>query len=253
MTRTQAQTLCYGRPDQVFDYYRPDTPAALPLLVCIHGGGWISGDRTMYADEAAWASQQGVAVACPSYRLAPLHPFPAAVADIQAFMRHARRDSAGLGIDPGHIVVMGNSAGGHLAAMAGLCTKALDDNEPAELADAVVSLSGISDLQDPDAKSAPIARSFLEEFMGSTYNDDPARFAAASPITYVDSHAPPFLIVHGAADEIVPVQQSRDLVDALRKADRPVSYLELPGEGHSYSLPAWERIRFAYMEFVRGL
>ncbi|MBS1707926.1 MAG: alpha/beta hydrolase [Armatimonadetes bacterium] len=253
MTAVREQLACDGRPDLVFDFVRPESATPAPLLVFIHGGGWISGDRTMYADEAVWAAQLGFASACVSYRLAPLHPFPAAVADVQAFVRHARRHHAELGVDPTKIVAMGNSAGGHLAAMAGLCPTDLGTGEPAERADAVVCISGISDLREPDTRSLPIAMSFVEQFMGGSYGELSEQFAKASPLAYVDSQAPPFLVYHGDDDEIVPVEQSRALAAALREAGAAVDYHEMTGEGHSYTFTAWEEIRRGCAAFVRGL
>jgi acetyl esterase/lipase len=241
-----------GRPELVFDFTRPATAAPAPLLVFVHGGGWISGDLTMYADEAVWAAEQGMASACISYRLAPLHTFPAAVADVQAFMRHAATASKELGIDPTRVVVVGNSAGGYLAAMAGLCPHDFGTDGAAVRPSAVVSLSGISDLRDPDMASEPIAMTFVEQFMGGTFAELQESYGLASPVAYVDRGSPPFLVVHGDDDEIVPVAQSRQLVAALRAAGVETTYHELPGEGHSYSYPAWLGIRDLILEFVNA-
>ena len=241
-----------GRPELAFDFTRPATAAAPPLLVFIHGGGWISGDLTMYADEAVWAAENGLASACISYRLAPLHTFPAAVADVQSFLRHAESSSGELGVDPTRVVVVGNSAGGYLAAMAGLCPTDFGTGGTAIRPSAVVSLSGISDLRDPDMAAEPIAMTFVEQFMGGTLADMTDAYAQASPVAHVGPDSPPFLVVHGDDDEIVPVAQSRQLVAALKGAGVEATYHELAGEGHSYTYPAWLGIRDMILEFVKA-
>lgn len=252
MTALRERLAVPGRADLPFDFTRPESATPLPLVVYVHGGGWITGDLTMFAEEAVWAAGNGLAAACVSYRLAPLHTFPAAVADIQAFVRHARTDADRLGVDPGRIIVVGNSAGGYLAAMAGLCATDFGTGGPAERADAVVSLSGISDIRDPEMTAEPIAMSFVEQFLGGPYAALPESYTQASPVTHVGPGAPSFLVVHGDDDEIVPVQQSRHLVERLREAGASVDYHELPGEGHAYTLPAWLGIREMVLEFVRS-
>ena len=112
-----------------FDFFRPEGEGPFPLVVFLHGGGWISGDRTMYRDEAIWLAPQGFACACINYRLAPLYPFPVPVADCQAFVRFARTNHETLAIDPNQITAMGNSAGGHLALMLGLCPGRFDSQD----------------------------------------------------------------------------------------------------------------------------
>src|SRR5436190_24123355 len=86
-----------------YDFLRPAAPGIHPLIVFIHGGGWISGDRTDFRTVADVFVKQGYAAALIQYRLAPLHPFPAAVEDVQAFVRYARENAEELGIDPNRI------------------------------------------------------------------------------------------------------------------------------------------------------
>lgn len=233
-----------------FDFFAPETDGVLSLVVLIHGGGWISGDRSMYRDEALWLVSQGFSCACISYRLAPLYPYPAAVADVQAFIRFARQNSAELGIDPQKIAVLGNSAGGHLAAMAGLCSKSFDPECAAERANAVVNICGISDLRNPHVTHHPISISFLEEFMGGAYQDDEDRWAEASPITWIKDTPPPMLIFHGTEDDVVVIDQSRALERSLTAAGGEVELVELPGEGHSFTWNSWEKMRTRYTDFL---
>lgn len=224
-----------------YDLIRPET-GVLPLVVFIHGGGWISGDKTMYRDEAVWLAERGYACACISYRLAPLHPYPAAVEDVQAFVRHARATAEDLQIDPSRIASFGNSAGGHLASMLGVLL--------AERVNAVVDISGIADLSDPTDAHLPIAMAFLEQFMGCPFAGNEALWGEASPIKHVDEHACPFLIMHGDADDVVPFAQSEAFSAALAKAGVLQELVRMSGEGHSFTWEAWSQMRTTYVSFL---
>ncbi|MES1228133.1 MAG: alpha/beta hydrolase [Armatimonadota bacterium] len=238
---------------RVFDFFRPDTEEAVPLIVLIHGGGWISGEKLVYRDEALWLAQQGYAAACISYRLAPLNPFPAAVEDVQSFIRFARSGEHEFNIDPERIVAFGNSAGGHLACMAGLCETEIGTDKLAERPNSVVSLCGITDIRGYEKTHFPISFSFVEQFMGGPERDDPELYAQASPLTHVTETAPPFIIVHGTDDEVVPVDQSRALYSSLCSAGIPAQLHEFGGEGHSFTFEAWLRIRELTLELLDTL
>lgn len=234
-----------------FDFMRPEGNATVPLVVLIHGGGWISGDRSTFESELPYFVQQGLACATISYRLAPLYPFPAAVSDVLAFIRYARENAAELGIDPNGIIAMGNSAGGHLACMAGLCTHDPATGDPAERANGVVSVCAITDLRDPDTNHFPIAASFLEQFMGGWYGGAEAKWALASPMSHMHEGAPPFLIFHGTEDSIVPTAQSQSLYASLCQAGVPAELHILEGEEHGFTYEAWMKMREMAAEFAR--
>lgn len=228
-----------------FDLFRTVGDTA-PLIVFLHGGGWISGDRETYAEEAVWFAEHGFTCACVSYRLAPLYPYPAAVADVQAFVHFARENCKQLGVDPAKIASFGNSAGGHLSLMLGLA-RSTPSGEFAQPVDAFVSVSGISDLR-PQGDGDELAMTFIEQFMGGPYSAKAQEYADASPICHppVCGHG---LLFHGDADDIVPVEQSRALAARLKDAGNPVEYVELVGEQHSFTYPAWTTIRNRSLEF----
>lgn len=233
----------------LFDFFRPERPEAVPLVVCIHGGGWISGDKSMMSEVAAEFAGRGFAAACPSYRLAPLHPYPAAVMDVRAFLRHARAHADELGIDPGRIAAMGNSAGGHLACMAGVA------DDPREgvssRADAVIDICGLAQLDEPVENHYPVSFGFLEQFMGCPYPGNEDRWREASPIRHVGPGCPPFLILHGEEDDIVPIGQSEELAGRLFAAGGEVEFHRLPGEGHAFTYEGWKRIEERMDSFLR--
>lgn len=252
MTALRDQTFAGGDGKPLtFDFIAPSSDQPLPLIVFLHGGGWISGDKTMYRDEAPFFVEHGYATACISYRLAPLHPFPAPVADVQRFLRHVREHAGELGIDPNRVAAFGNSAGGHLAAMAALAP-AMDDgpDDGTCRAQAAVNICGISDLQDPRATHFPIAMAFLEQFVPSIQDPESTDAAMASPISHVSKGAAPMLILHGSEDDVVPFDQSVRLHQALRSASAKSRMVELPGEGHGFTFPAWQTIRKESLAFL---
>lgn len=236
--------------DLTFDLIRPDSDAVLPLVVMIHGGGWISGEKESYWDEAEWLAKEGFACACISYRLAPLFPFPAAVADVQDFIAYARSKADEWKIRSDQICTMGNSAGGHLALMAGFCRENMETGEAVQGANAVVDICGIADLRIPADSHFGIANSFLEQFMDGPHSGNEEKWEAASPMVHASPLSPRTLILHGDQDDVVPVELSRSLDLALRDMGVPCEYRELPGEGHSFTWEGWQTIRDHYRRFL---
>lgn len=226
----------------VADVFEPsERHSSRPAVICIHGGGWVSGDRSYMHDVASPLADQGFVAVCPQYRFAPAHRFPAAVKDIQACVAFLRGHAEEFGVDPSRIASLGNSSGGHLAAMAGL-TCGLQ---------AVVDICGISDLVHAQGPQYAIGAAFVFEFMGHAPSDKPDFYAEASPITFVSPHSPPFLIIHGDQDDIVPIEQSIKLRDTLAASGVPVEYHAMDGEGHSFSYAAWSRIEALYTDFLK--
>jgi acetyl esterase/lipase len=227
-----------------YDLFLPEGEGPFPLVACIHGGGWISGDRCDMHEVAKILAQDGFAAACVQYRLAPLHPFPSPVEDVRAFIRHIRTEAADLPVDSSRIGSLGISAGGHLAQMLGV--------GPAESrVHAVVNICGISDVSDPRSRHYPIAWSFLDQFMGGVpYEGNEELFRQASPLHQVDENAAPSLLIHGEVDDIVPVEQSRSLAEAFERHGVAVRLELFPFEGHSFSLDAWPRIDALSREFL---
>jgi acetyl esterase/lipase len=217
-----------------------------------HGGGWISGDKTAYHFEAEYFCSHGIACACIGYRLAPLHQFPAATQDALSAVAFLRQNAAELQLDANRLVAFGNSAGGHLACIAGL-QQEFPNGEPAQNTNAVVSICAITDVRNPDESQYPIAMSFLEQFMGQSHSESPESYANASPITHIRENAPPFLIFHGSNDEIVPADQARQLFLALTQSGVSAELHIMENEGHSFSMPSWLKIREQTVEFVKTL
>ncbi|MET0701071.1 MAG: alpha/beta hydrolase [Mycobacterium sp.] len=254
----------YGdAPEQLLEVWRrKDLVGPAPVLVFVPGGGWLHGGRMMqgHALMAQLAEQGWVCVAI-DYRVAPRHRWPRHMLDVKAAVAWTRANVDQFGGDPRFVAVAGCSAGGHLAALAGLTS---DDREfSAELpdgadtsVDAVVGIYGRYDWIDRSTRERDDFVRFLERIVvRKRVSRDPDVFRNASPIARVRPDAPPFLVVHGTGDSVIPVAQARAFVDALRATSKaPVNYLELPGAGHAFDLTDRWRTRPAVMviaEFLR--
>ncbi len=228
-----------------YDFFRPNDEQVVPLIVCLHGGGWISGAKEDAREIAVEFARNGFATACPSYRLAPLHPYPAAVDDCRAFVAFARSKAAEWGVRSASIGSIGNSAGGHLSAMVGLADS--DD----EGVNAAVDICGLTDLTRPVEQHFPIAWGFLEQFMGCPYDGNESVWQAASPLWQLRSGLPPFYVIHGVDDDVVPVAQSDTFVAALRRLGNDAEYFRVPGEDHSFNGGSFGTILRGVIGFFR--
>lgn len=222
--------------DLTLDLYLPASTGPHPAIVLVHGGGWRAGDKSSWNDEALRFAEDGYVGISINYRLAPAHPFPAAVEDTKAAVRWLRSHAAELGVDPLRIGAIGGSAGGHLVAMLGLTdgSEGLEgtsgDLTISSRVQVVVDYFGPSDLTRTGRLQDPAVVAFL----GGTCAEKPFACWKASPVNYVSPDDPPFLIVHGTGDPRVPFVQSVLLRDALRAVGVEVDLLALEGAGHGW-------------------
>lgn len=237
----------YGdSPAQVLDVWRcrdlPPGPA--PVLVFVPGGAWVHGSRKFqgYSLLAHLAAQGWVCLAI-DYRVSPHHRWPRQVRDVKAAVAWARANADQFGGDRDFVGVAGCSAGGHLAALTGLTPG--DADYQSELApeadtsvDAVVGVYGRYDWEDRSTRERDLFVDFLEHIVVKRrYDRHRDIYRAASPIARVNPDAPPFLVVHGSGDTVIPVPQARAFVEKLRATSRSaVCYLELPGAQHGFDL-----------------
>ena len=219
------------------DLYQPKRrKGKTPGLIFIHGGAWKSGQRQDYRVYTTWFAQRGYVAATIDYRLSHEARFPAAVEDAKCAVRWMRARAASLGVDPDKIVVIGGSAGGHLAMMVGYSA---DDatlegtgghaHVTSEVA-AVVDFYGPFDLETPEGKSSDVVQDFLGQH---SYDEAPELWKRVSPATYLDAGDPPTLILHGSIDETVPITQAEKLSQRLRELRIPFRYLRLGGWPHT--------------------
>ena len=230
-----------SRRNRLDVYHRKDRPAGCPTLLQVHGGGWVIGDkREQGRPLMLHLAARGWVCFAPNYRLSPKATWPDHLVDVKRALAWVREHGHEYGADPGFLVITGGSAGGQLAALCGLTA-----NDPAyqpgfEEADTSVQgcvpYYGVYDLAGETGTKAARLRSsrlLAKLVMKST---DPAVYESASPLAQVRD-APPFLVVHGRNDTLVPVQEARLLVERLRAvSSSPVLYLELPGTQHAFDV-----------------
>lgn len=202
-----------------------------PLVVFIHGGGWSAGDKG--AGPFRPLLREGFAVASINYRLSGEAIWPAQVHDCKAAIRWLRANGAQYHLDTKKIGVWGTSAGGHLVALLGTTNgvKSLEGNEgnlkESSSVQAVCDWFGPADFVRLLNKDKPPAA--VVKLLGGT---DPDLAKAASPMTYVNKKTPPFLIIHGDQDPLVPLAQSQSFADALKKAGVDCTLRVVDGAGH---------------------
>ncbi len=253
--RTSVQ---YGpRSSQLLDVWRPkELPAEpAPVLIFVPGGAWVHGNRILqgYALMSHLAEKGWVCLSI-DYRVAPHHRWPAHIHDVKTAIAWARANVDKFGGDRDFVAVAGTSAGGHLSALAGLTAN--DPELQAELpegsdtsVDAVVGIYGRYDWEDKSTVERVRFVDFLERVVvGHKLAKRPDVYRKASPIAQVHPEAPPFLIVHGTGDSVIPVAQARSFVERLRAVSRSVvSYVELPGAGHAFDMTDGARTGSAAM------
>lgn len=237
----------------VLDVYRPETPAdeKLPVVLYTFGGGWIIGNRHQVGEFGyIRLVDHGYAVVAADYRYSTTAIFPAQIHDVKAALRWIRANADEHGFDPARVAILGPSAGGHLAALAGTSgdVPSLDGDfaewTPSERklstrVQAVVDFFGPTDLSVyreqhrengiGDTGSLDV---FLDPLLGGPVAENLARAGMASPIAYATPDDPPFLIIHGDADPVVPYQQSLMLRDALENVGVDVTLLTIEGGNH---------------------
>lgn len=232
---------------------RADTPP--PLVVWVHGGAFMLGDRrtlpeTLRPDQLFEALvAAGLAVATVDYRLSLEASFPAQLHDLKAAVRYLRSYAAELGLDDGRVGVWGESAGGHLAALVGLTGRNpslegdLGVTGPSSEVSAVVDWYGPTDLEaQPDVVTPPVIADRLPEDARGLSPEalllrgaDVVMRAVASPVVHVSPESPPFLLVHGTADQVVPYRHSEILAARLKSAGVPHRLVPVDGADHIFA------------------
>ncbi len=229
------------------DVFAPGVPPlpgeSRPALVQIHGGGWVVGDKREQGlpllNHMAANGWVGFNV---NYRLGPKHHYPDHLVDVKTAITWIRERADQYGIDPDRIAVTGGSAGGHLAALVGLTAGDPDFQPGFENADTSVIASvpfyAPFDLTDSAGHHGPEFVRFLERYvLGGRFDDHPERFISYSPYERIHADAPPFFVLHGDLDTLVPVADARRFVARLRAVSRaPVAYAEIPGAQHAFEV-----------------
>lgn len=240
---------------------RGQTPS--PVVIYIHGGGWVRGSKEANALSTLPFAAMGYSVVNVEYRLANVSLAPAAIEDCRCALRWVVQHGKDLpyNLDVSRIIVAGDSAGGHLALMTGMLKPTDGFDRQCYTVDephvsAIVDLYGITDL--PDMLEGPNKKPFPENWPYTTQwvGNQPNRVEiakASSPMAYIRAGLPPTISVHGDADPLVPYQHSVKLQDALAKTGVAHELVTIPGGGHgNFSTAEWQRAFAAIEKFLNA-
>ncbi|PXY28078.1 alpha/beta hydrolase [Prauserella muralis] len=243
----------------LLDVYRPREPVAnRPVLLQVHGGAWIVGNKDQQGIPLMLhMAQRGWVCVAINYPLSPSARWPEHIVAAKRALAWIREHIDGYGGDPSYVVTTGGSAGGHLAALLALTPNDAALQPGFEDADTSVQGCvphyGVYDFAATSGSRASQAR--LRHLLARyVVGKDPQKFLddyiAASPLDRITDKAPPFFVIHGERDTLVPVREARDFVHRLREVSpNPVGYAEIPGAQHAFDL--FPSIRSAHV--VRGV
>jgi acetyl esterase/lipase len=194
-----------GGEPLLMDAHIPPGPGPHAAVILVHGGGWSAGSKQANFIQPLFKplDESGLAWFSIDYRLAPKHPYPAAVRDVEESIRYIKAHAKEFRVDPKRLALMGESAGGHLVAL--VATRATPKTRVA----AVVPFYGAFDLEALLAGKKEVSKG-MTGFLGITDMSEKSRavLREASAATYVKKGLPPFLLIHGTKDEAVPYDQS---------------------------------------------
>ncbi|WP_231603037.1 alpha/beta hydrolase [Neorhodopirellula pilleata] len=212
-----------------------------PAILLVHGGGWIAGDKWMLGAYCEDLCRLGFVILNINYRLAPQAKFPAQADDVREGLRYLTQNAERLCIDVSRIGMFGYSAGGHLSALIGVLgdepietvapatTWPTDDPRWEQLPRVAAVCAGGPPC---DFRVMPLDNETFTYFLNGPRRDFPDLYEAASPTAHASAGDPPFQIIHGETDMIVPLQTSERFAEALRTAGASVDLTVIPNQGH---------------------
>lgn len=227
-----------------------------PLIIWLTGGAWSQVSKDVHVPEVVYLVEAGFTVATVEYRTSEAAIFPAQIEDVKAAIRYLRANAARWSIDPAHVGIMGESAGGHLAALAGTtgCTREFDvgDNlDQSSSVQAVVDWYGPADFTcfavNAGSPTSPEAR-----LIGCRPVDNRAMAEKVSPVSYVSDKTPPFLIIHGTEDALVPFSQSEILHDVINNAGGQADLIAIEQANHGDIRFVSPEIRTEILQFFQA-
>jgi acetyl esterase len=245
----QPETVTYARPEGEeleADVWRPpdgvpatapDGSGGRPAVIVVHGGGWRSGERGDFPLWNAWFASKGYVVFDIDYRLSPPSTWREAPADVGCAVGWVKENAARYGVDPRRVVLMGRSAGAHLALLTAYAHGSGTEPGCGARYPHDSGVAAVVAFYPPTDLTRLSARGFLpgmDRFLGGTPKVVPERYRLLSPVSHVDSRDPPTFLVHGGDDQIVPPGHSELLADQLRSTGVPHRLVELPWANHTF-------------------
>jgi acetyl esterase/lipase len=227
----------FARAHLMMDLIKPASDKPTPVIVFVSGNGWRSIDRAALVPQLAPFAKAGYLVASIDYRIIGEATFPEPLKDVKSAIRFLRANARKYNLDPDHIGIWGNSAGGQLSALAATTGDAREfenDKWPgvSSAVQAAVLWYAPSDLSTLPNDPRYVESAHMGLDVRDPANADQVR--RASPLAYVSAATPPVLLVHGTADKVVPIEHSTRLYEALIAAKVPSTLLKVDGAGHSF-------------------
>jgi acetyl esterase/lipase len=225
-----------GGAQLTLDAHIPDGKGPFAAAILVHGGGWVAGDKQQYITYIFQSlSDAGYAWFSINYRLAPKYKFPAGADDVEAAIRFVKSNAAKYKVDPLRIALIGESAGGQLVSYVG------SRNRPESRVAAVVSMYGVHDFISACVTWKPIPTEILQLFGVAAVDAAAAPILLkASPVVYIKSDMPPFLLMHGSKDEDVPYAQSVEMCSKMKQAGARCDLITIEGAPHG--MDHWESV-----------
>ena len=224
-----------GHERNRLDLYLPEKAARpLPVILWVHGGGWVGGNKTN--GPAFRFATKGYAVASMNYRFSQHGIFPAQIYDCKAAVRWLRANAGKYGLDADHIGAWGCSAGGHLVALLGTTAGVKELEGPGGNEDQSSRVQAVVDWYGPTDFLTVGTKDTRTQLIGGDPQQNKDKARKASPMTYVSKDAAPFLIMHGDEDRTVPISQSETFAAALKQAGADATYVVVKGGKHGGAL-----------------
>ena len=235
----------YGRRNSLDIWRRPDLPrhGRAPVLLQVHGGAWTLGSKRGQAHPLlSHLAELGWVCVSINYRLSPRSTWPDHIVDVKRAIAWTKEHIFEYGGDPDWIAITGGSAGGHLSSLAALTAN--DPQFQPGFADADTSVQaavpfyGVYDFSRSDTSLHPLMIPLLQRrVMKQRRRESPELFDLSSPIHHITAQAPPFFVLHGTNDSLIPVEQARSFTTRLREvSDAPVVYAEMPLAQHAFDI-----------------
>jgi acetyl esterase/lipase len=235
----------YGSRNHLDIWRRPDLDPGgrAPVLLQVPGGGWMVGSKRQQAYPLmSHLAELGWVCVAINYRLSPRSTWPDQIVDVKQALAWTKEHIAEFGGDPDWIAITGGSAGGHLSALAALTANDPQFQPGFENADtsvrAAVPFYGVYDFNRTDDAIHPLMVPTLAKYVFKLRREELTEaLRTASPITHVSADAPPFFVLHGRNDSLIPVGQARSFTARLREVSRqPVVYAEMPFAQHAFDI-----------------
>ncbi|MEH2063696.1 MAG: alpha/beta hydrolase [Nostoc sp.] len=213
------------------EVYQPPEVGKYPAVVVIYGGSWQYGNPHANSEFNQYIANHGYTVFAIDYRHAPKYQFPSQLDDVRVALNFIRKNAAAYEADPERMVLLGRSAGAHLAMLAAYQT----DAPPIR---AVVNYYGPVDLTE-GYKTPPIpdpihSRAVLKAFLGGSLKELPNQYQIASPINYITHPLPPTLLIYGSRDNLVEARFGRQMYERLHDSGNTAVFLEIPWAEHAF-------------------